>query len=393
METTEPQKPWKRRAIAEGSPEHLEWRAHESPAEPVTFGEFSLKAYKRFEEKEKNGETLDAVESKWRDETFADETKWMLEWYDDKKTHANYDTAVAFAVTKIFSDNQKLADDYKTMTGVEATPDSFVGNLRLKKIPKQIIAGFFQEWGNFIGELQKGLEGRFPKDKEEFIAKTPELVADGTLAPDTDVETVRRRLAPVTARILDPLDENQTNNRRTYANYGSERVGVLPISHDGGANIRHNIFHEFVHAGIAGRKITEERGIVRPEVHEQKSGLLFSHRRGKEIIFPTHTQFHSWMNEAKTEKIARRYSGYDKSDAYSREIEVMERELVAAGIPDMLITEAYQENYLVGAQGVRLPKYQDLLKKIDETKGKGWLLSQNDRFKTLPCEPLIEHDG
>ena len=144
--------------------------------------------------------------------------------------------------------------------------------------------------------------------------------------------------------------------------------------------------HELAHAAISGRKLTvEEIRYFTPELHEQKFGLRFLHYTPNQEKLRATKGYYSWLNEAKTEKIARSFSEFPYASAYNREIAAMD-ELIQSGVPETFITEAYQEDYRVGEKGIRLPKVAALIKKINEVKGRGWLLEQERQFATLECE-------
>jgi len=382
---------WERKVVSEQSQEYETWRKREKKR-PDFFGESAIREYRRYEEKETDGTGLDQYDARWRSSVFEWETLVILGWNDDIEKHSGYGDVLGIAVSKVFSSNLNLFNDYMALLNEMPTKESFVHNLREGKIPRPILAGFFEGWVNFMNGIQQDFETRFVEDKRHFIELIPMLIAEGVLVPNTDVEKIKKRLDNIAIFALDPLDEHQTNNRQTYGSYNDDSIGILPISLDENSeNIDHNIMHELVHAGISGRKLVAEERNFGTTFLERKSGLRFDHTKQKsDDIFAGHIVLYTWLNEAKTEKIARRFSGYKKAIAYQNEIDALEKELIEAGVPDILVTEAYQEDYRVGEKGVRLPRLHELIKKIDEVKGKGWLLAQEQRFKSAECGPLIE---
>ncbi len=384
--------------IREGSEEHLREREKNTQKSREFFGQATTKMYREAQAKlaDPQYEDPNGILKAREDLAFRNEAANMQLWATEHPKdleQPNYLEVVQIAIKWVHAQNPELvANICESINETDLSADSFVSHMVGNHIPKPLIADFFETWHGELREIAEKVEKEFDTLKAEMLQKIPEMIAKGELSTETNIDLIQERLVAASVSLIDPLDARQSQHLNRYgASLNAQDhvlIGLFLSGHQHTPALRrHIMYHELVHTAIAGRKLTlEENGGVRTGLHEQKSGLHFVHLTPRPESYTKKKDYYRWINEAKTEKLARVFSDFDEATFYNQEISLLD-ELVQSGISQSLVTEAYQENYLVGAKGKRLPKTGELFQSVNRVKGPGWLLEQEERFKNNPaCE-------
>ena len=384
--------PKRYKVIAEGGREHSAIREKRGNRRLNFFGEYQAGMYRDLQIKraDPNHNDPNNILELREKHAFEHEKDKMLRWFVEDELYREVCVGVLSSVSR--HKPQVIEQLNNALHKDAVTALDLVLGISDERVPKEILADFFETWHEALREMESGLRAGFETVKEELIKKIPELISSGELSKDTDVSLVRDRLARVAMQAIDPLDADANNHFATLgaAVNGSDMVRISPISFeddDPAQAFRHAMYHELVHVGIAGKKLTLEAPPGFTEgLNEQKSGLHFSHMTPRADSLLARRDFYVWLNEAITEKIARAFSGYNISRAYETEITTM-KALIQSGVSRDALNDAYQENYRVGEQGVqRLPKFAALLSEIRRVQGPHWLLEQEEKFTSASCE-------
>ena len=381
----------KRRVVEEGGQEHLEFREKNKERQYSFFGEGTTRMFRDVEKKmaDPSYEDPNGILRARGEQAFMSEAGRMRQWYEENNLYASTVDAVIGLLSQT---KPKVIEALRGALGTEHLRGiAFIAHLSNGAIQKGLVANFFEAWHGELKILEQRTAIQFEAVKQRMIEKIPSLIARGQLSADTNIDLVKERAAAVSMSLIDPLDADRTRHLSLLGASvnAADHVLINPISFEGddpALTREHVMVHELAHAAISGRKLTvEEIRYFTPELHEQKFGLRFLHYTPNQEKLRATKGYYSWLNEAKTEKIARSFSEFPYASAYNREIAAMD-ELIQSGVPETFITEAYQEDYRVGEKGIRLPKVAALIKKINEVKGRGWLLEQERQFATLECE-------
>lgn len=282
----------------------------------------------------------------------------------------------AFAKAK---DNRQLI----AILDSEDTADTFIKLIRENEISDTFLSSILGAHAEHQATIREHFENEkeIEQIKAEFLELVQKNVAAGYLSTNTDLEYLSQRMEELLFVHLDPWvavskDITEPNvagfyNKFVVANVAPSNIGSMNLT-----DRKNTWFHELAHAVLAGRKIIETSYDSGTDLTFEKSGLFFDFGNSEK----GYRAWNSWLDEAVTERIAMRFSGKEKSNAYEKERDVLE-DLIASGVSEKMFIEAYQENYRVGVEGEsRLPKLQALLAKIREVKGDKWLEETTKQF-------------
>jgi hypothetical protein len=249
---------------------------------------------------------------------------------------------------------------------------TLIGNLSI--IPEAALKRFFISNADECKRALAALTERCVQYRQEFVIAVKQQIGDGFLAPNTDLALVENRASHTLISIIDPLDEATT---RLAGSWDGTGISVKPDIRP--EREREIVFHEYVHAALAGRKLVvlENRPGYTDEIHEQKSGVQL---RGR-LDSPRQLKKWRWLNEALTEEIAARLGAYPPR-VYENERHALKIVIRLAeskdGSGDALMQSlvyAYQEDYGSDVKGdSRLPRLQKALREVRAVAG-DWLNS------------------
>lgn len=250
----------------------------------------------------------------------------------------------------------------------------------LGSMPNGFLEAFFSFHRDRLADLYATLEPELEKQRSEFKERTRKLVESGYLHPDTDLYRLDTRVDSMRWKLIDPLDLSNT----TVAGSWSKGVVVKIDGTRPADSLRGTTFHELVHGGVAGRKmtaITEREGYI-DAVYQTKNGLRFVFRAEG---VPT-TRW-VWLSEALTETIAARIGGFDpvaypeERAAFQQLLDEGQRRGYDREQLEREFVHAYQEDYLIETKSApRLPRMKIILARIRELMGSEWLREQERRF-------------
>ena len=295
----------------------------------------------------------------------------LISVIDAQKSDPESDACLTLA--EWFSENMRLlpVQGKRDLTHVLSAEDPvarFGEMLSQKTFRPQTFARLIQIHGTKAVYGRDEFVRETPGLRLEFIDRVEKAVQEGYLLP---IFALEQKVKEISVWGYDPIATLQLNVTGYFdQTYITASVLLRP------AERRHAFFHEATHAIIGGNTPLAVRFTPgsSPVLWLQKIGLTFDFpRANKEVL-----TVWRWLNEAVTEMIARKLSGADFG-SYQHEIDQLE-ELVSLGIPRRLFIEAYQEQYRADIRGAsRLPKLQELLRRIREVRGRNWLREQESR--------------
>lgn len=224
-----------------------------------------------------------------------------------------------------------------------------------------------------IHEQEKQLSVIFEETRSEFENKIKDAVSKGEL-PEEALHALGR-LDSVVINISDRLTSINSRTLGTMGHDGSMtasneqlQTGLIPGLKK---TICHELFHEISGKSVTVRSKTIENGNLIRSTFYRKSGVrLFSPDQ-------VHTP-NVWLNEAITEWLALRISGYREDNtnyAYKGSVSYVDERkeldrLFEAGLEESVVTEAYFENFSSNQpKETRGPKFARLVQRINELEG------------------------
>lgn len=248
---------------------------------------------------------------------------------------------------------------------------------------------------------ERFLKNEWPNYKERFKEKIQTVLQRYNI-PITE-QLIAERLEEVKFSMIDSFEsaqeiENASHDVENDVLRVSEQVLVSK------AYAEHVIFHEFLHV-ISGRTITarvssfqeqlqageQPVDITSQEINQSRSGLfLFNRQKGniEEVVNP---RFY-WLNEAITESLALELlrEGEKEGILYYPERELFTL-LLQQGNPPLtqdIFYQAYFDNY--NPQAKKIPSFSELVRQIDNSYQKGFLLKLEDFYKKNGIFKTIE---
>jgi len=220
-----------------------------------------------------------------------------------------------------------------------------------------------------IERREQFLQEAARKIKMEFITALREGVSSGFL-PKIVLQSLSR-MESVTIYLRDTMGNTQSMQSGELASCDavSRKIGILSelAQESSFSQLRNALFHEFLHI-LSGQSITMQTGAQ----GDAGESVIFLKKIGVKITGSTAR--YTWLNEAITEWLALKLSGYTSdqneraykgSMAYIAERKELDR-LLESGVEKSTVVEAYFENFPTN-QPVALIR---LIQKINEFEGK-----------------------
>lgn len=209
--------------------------------------------------------------------------------------------------------------------------------------------------------------------KQEFLQAVRNGVEQGWLP--VDLNRAARRLELVKGRIIDQISRPRSATLGNHSNDGVIGLSSIQFTQEKKDRLRKTIFHEFTHE-IAGKSIQIQEvkdgdRVVDARVHDRKQGVSFA-------PYDSFDHRYTWLNEAITEWLAVRLSGYDGDQddfsfqgSYSYAAERVELDrLFRSGLEESVALQAYFEDIdktiPVQEQGKH---FAHLLKQVNAVEG------------------------
>lgn len=183
--------------------------------------------------------------------------------------------------------------------------------------------------------------------KQEFLQALQNGADQGWLPVDLD--RAARRLELVKGRMIDQISRPRSGTLGNHSNDGVIGLSSIQFTQEKKDRLRKTIFHEFTHE-IAGKsiqiqKVKDGDRVTNTRVHDRKQGVSF-------VPHDSLDHRYTWLNEAITEWLAVRLSGYsgDQDDSsfqgsYSYTAERVELDrLFRSGLEENTVLQAYFEN-------------------------------------------------
>ena len=351
--------------IPEKSPEYgdtIDWHRRLHVKRPVVFGENSLREYKKSEAAMNVDRLLgkDSLALK----PFESE-RGRLRLYTDPERLGKYDFVRNRAVFFLESMEQNPDVYQQIMELNEGQPMNVESLTRLLDgdlISSELFAQMLHAHSERMAKEKKDFETECVGAMEDFVHACEKLIEAGDLP--LSLNELYMRLNEVDVVLEDPMGTSM-GEMGSYSLWSVRTFANLPSSVRKAA-----LFHEFTHA-VSGRLVKKAHHYDRAV--ETRIGINLKTKSPTDLSF-------TWLNEAITEHIASKLLGNQDVIAYHEEVGVL-RELIGVGIPEKMFLAAMFETYDPDRPGKKYPAWHELVKKIQEVKGKAFLRTQEEFFK------------
>ncbi|MBI2411391.1 MAG: hypothetical protein HYV32_05875 [Candidatus Kerfeldbacteria bacterium] len=227
------------------------------------------------------------------------------------------------------------------------TASNLYGKIADGSISDDLLFAVAKQHSEHVQQQEEQLEQFVQQTKQEFKQAVKEAVTNGWLPQEA--ENALSRIDDVTVCLQDKMEDILSSKLGDHSDTGKITVSNEQLQPKLLTRLRKTIFHELLHE-IAGKSINIYTKQDNPlsSVHDllsRKSGVVVKKYDSWEMKF-------NWLNEAITEWLAVRLSGYDDdqqenaykgSTSYVDERKELDR-LFDNGLLEQVVTSAYFEN-------------------------------------------------
>lgn len=301
--------------------------------------------------------------------------------YEDRKKYILGEVGKMFGAPEVQDELKRhFGDDLSEFTAI---------NLFIKVIDGSISDEFMyavaKRHVEDIREQEAQLEKIVEETKTEFKTAVTEAVANGSL-PETAAEALHR-IDSVVVSLSDRLLAVQSSKLGEADDSGKIRVSNEQLQAHLVPRLKKTIVHEFLHE-LSGKSVT-----VRTKIDDGPHQIHHAFHRKTGVALNDPDLWYSpnrWLNEAITEWLAIRLSGY-KGDtresaykgSYSYPTERQELDhLFASGLEDDVVTNAYFENFSSDQpKGEKGKHFAKLVQRINAVEGQaGFAKLENEHI-------------
>lgn len=287
---------------------------------------------------------------------------------DELKHHAGQAAARMFGAPEARAELQSDGGDIRNLTARDLL-------FKVGSLSFDALYAVGQQHLESMREQQEQLDGIVAETKERFRSVMEEAVAQGWLP--ASAETALPRLDDIVVQVKDRLTAMDSGVLATNAQ-GLITVSNAQLTAESIPRLKKSLFHEFLHE-LSGKSITittttidGPRPIEMRRSMQRKSGLVLKNEAGAR---------YEWLNEAVTEWLALRLSGYAGdagedgeyagSTSYPEERRQLDR-LLHGGLEERFVTDAYFENITSDQDPARRGRdFAALARRIEQLEGKG----------------------
>ena len=301
----------------------------------------------------------------------------------DKDSILEVETSVKRFISESLGSPEIRTELEKYLTEELTEAKSFVG--ALDKIPNGLFLVMLKHHQeSYLNRNKEFSEETFPKLREFFLARLPELIKSGV---PVDLEEAAVRANEMKGYLADSLGTARMEPGISgTSNAQTGRIGLSDSVTDS-KKIEEIVFHELMHA-ISGKSPVLETNDPNPMIRIQndRSGVSFMKQKS---IPPRFT----WLDEAVTEELTLKVAGKvpKQNEVYKQEIAMLGLLRVQGKkpIPDNTVYAAYFEGYDT-ADPERVPAWKEFAKSVAEAYDPKLLLQLDKLVQEQGIDKALE---